>query len=421
MKRDREVLEKRLFDICSHVALNSEICNKVYDFAKEKYNIPRGLTSDLICLRVSMSEATEFVLFGILDTLIQLTEKDMHLSDYYTKQEIEKYSKSKYKVDKIKFPLKLKMIQVSDDQWIGTIDVKMLMKFRAAQIINYNANAQRTMSRIIRGDKEIYKISLNQTAVNEISKCYTERTFIPNTITLNVPIENDDDFYYDENKYELIINKIESFQILDGYHRYIAACKASDADKDFNYEIELRIVNWDDAKSQTFIWQEDKKTPLKKIDRESLNMNKTSNIVVERLNNNINCNIKGLISRNQGLINYGELSGLIEFFFLKNISKKENGNKLIMSVVKYLCECFNALTEFDSKYIESKYSYKQLFIVVYMFYAYRNKSKDEMCSVIDNMIARKNELSDKKFQSKIPRKSMLNEIEKLYEVVVNDV
>lgn len=32
-------------------------------------------------------------------------------------------------------------------------------------MINYNANAQRTMQRIIRGDKEIYKISLNKDAV----------------------------------------------------------------------------------------------------------------------------------------------------------------------------------------------------------------------------------------------------------------
>ena len=108
MKRSREVLEKRLTDICSYVALNSETCNEVYDSLKNKYDIPRGLTSDLICLRMSMSETTEFVLFCILDALNEVLGEVDQISEYYTKQEISQYSKSKYEIDKIKFPLKLK-------------------------------------------------------------------------------------------------------------------------------------------------------------------------------------------------------------------------------------------------------------------------------------------------------------------------
>ena len=419
MKRSREVLEKKLTHICSYVALNSETCNKIYDFAKDKYDIPRGLTSDLICLRMSMGETTEFILFCILDALIEITGNIANISDYYTKQEINQYSKSKYKVDKIKFPLRLKMIQIKNDQWIGSIDIKMLMKLRAAQLINYNANAQRVMTKVIRGDKEIYKITLNQTAVNEIEKCYTERTFIPNTITLNIPMENGDDFYYDENKSELVINKIQHFNILDAYHRYIAACKASDMDKNFNYDMELRIVNWDDAKSQTFIWQEDKKTPLKKIDRESLNMNKVSNIIVERLNNNINCNMKGLIKRNDYIINFGEMSELINWFYLKD-NKKGNINTIQLKIVRELTENLNILTESDIKYLEERWDYKLLLSAMCVFYYSKDNSidKQNMHKLIEKVYDEILKSNDKKFKNKTPRKVLIDAV---MEIIENNV
>lgn len=418
MKRHRGDLEKILSDICMNIATDSISCNMIYDLAKDKYDIPKGLMSDLICFRMSMSETSEFVLFCLLDSLIKIKDIKININDFYTSQEIDVYLSSKYKIDKIKFPLKFKMIQVSNDQWVGHIDSFMLMKLRAAQKINYNINAQRTMQRIIRGNKEIYKISLNQGAVKEITKSYESNNFIPNTITLNIPNNEENDFYYDRNNCELIINKLEYFHILDAYHRFIALCKASDSDDSFNYDMELRIVNWDDFKSQTFIWQEDKKTPLNKIDSNSLNMNDTANIIVSRINESPRCNIKGLINRNDGLVNFGELSELIKFFYLKEPIKKEERNSLIVLLVKELTECFNMITEFDLKYLNKRYSYKQLVIIIYIFYKYKDKNKNNMCEMINRVVELQDQLDNKKFYSKIPRKSMINEIDKLIEVII---
>ena len=420
MKRNRGVLEKRLTEMCSHVALYAETCNKIYDFAKDKYDIPRGITSDLVCLRTSMSETTEFILFCLFDSLVEITGEFANITDYYTQQEIKKYSKSKYKVDKIKFPLRLKMIQIQSDQWIGIIDNKLLMQLRAAQLINYNINSQRTMQRIIRGDKEIYKITLNQKAVSAINDNLKNKMFIPNTLTFNIPEDVESDFYYDSESMELVIKQLTHVDVIDGYHRYIAACKANDEDPNFEFNWELRIVNFTEDKAKIFIYQEDQKTKLKKVDSNSMNMNDSANIVVTRLNENARCNIKGLISRNEGIINFGEMAELIRFFFFKEVTKKESNNLLIISMAKYLCECFNALTEYDSKYIENKYSYKQLFVIIYMFYMYRNKGQSKMCDIIDKMVLRQDELDNKKFYSKIPRKSMVNEVEKLYEAVLNN-
>ena len=419
MKKGRDELEKILDNICMNVALNTDLCNNIYDFVKEKYNIPKSVTSDLICFRMSMSEVSEFVLFCLLDAIIEIVNQNGSLSDFYTEQEINKYSKSKYKIDKIKFPLRFKMIQVTNDQWIGSTTLHELLKFRAAQLINYNANTQRMLTKIINGNKEIFKITINKTAVNEIKNSCENRTFIPNTITLNIPTDKESDFYYDNDKCELVINKLESFDNIDGFHRLIALYKASDKDNKFDYNMELRIVNWDDSRCQTFIYQEDKRTPIKKIDAKSMNMNDMANIVVERLNNNINFNLKGLISRNDGIINFGELAELIRYLYFKNKTKQENENMFIISLVKYLCECFNALTEYDFKYLNEKYSFKQLSIVMYGFYIYQDKDRKYMCKIIDNAVFMQDNLTDKKFQSRVPRLAMINEIKKLYEVVNN--
>ena len=44
---------------------------------------------------------------------------------------------------------------------------------------------------------------------------------------------------------------------------------------------------------------------------------------------------------------------------------------------------------------------------------------DKMCEIIDKMVSRQDALDSKKFYSRTPRKSMVNEVEKLYEVVNN--
>lgn len=421
MKKDRAALEKILTGMCLRIAINTIECNKVYDFVKEKYNIPRSLTSDLVCLRMSMSETTEFVLFCILDGLIEILGETIDVGEFYTPQEVKTYLKTRYKVNKIKFPLRLSMIQIGNDQWVGAIDNKLLMQMRAAQLINYNVNSQRTLQRIVKGDKEIYKITLNEKAVDSIHENLKSGAFVPNTLTFNIPQDVESDFYYDNDSKELVINKLTHADILDGFHRYIAACKTTDENSNFEFTWELRIVNFSEDRAKSFIYQENQKTQMKKIDSNSLNMNDSANIIITRLNESSRCNIKGLISRNAGLINYGELAELVRFFFLKKVSKKENNNILIMKMVKFLSECFNALTEYDDKYINQKYSYKQLFIIVYMFNAYRDKDKNEMCETIDRLVQEQDKLDNKKFSSRIPRKSMVNELEKLCEEVVLNV
>ena len=420
MLKDKKALEQYLDQQCDRIVVDNDLCKSIYTYANETYDIPKGIILDLISKRKAISEASEFVLFILLDSINNiLKDKNvLNIDKFYTMKEAQYYRKSKYENANIKFPLIFKMIQIENDQWVGKIDVKTLMKLRQAQLINYNVNAQRTMQRIVKGDREIYRITLNQSAVSEIASAYSHNEFIPNTITLNIPMEIDSDFYYDDESCSLIIKSLEHFDVTDGYHRYIAACQISDLDSNFNYNMELRIVNFTEDKAKQMIYQEDKKTKMRKIDSNSMNMNKAANIVVTRLNENVRCNLKGLISRNDGVIPFGEFAELVDYFYFKDVGKEKERSTIIKAVSE-LTNNFNILTEYNTEYLEHKMNYKTLLAAMFCFdYFKDDKDNSKICEVIEKTAKELENSDNKKFQNRTPRKSLMTEVEKVMKGVM---
>lgn len=414
-KRELELyLEKKILGFIS----DTELCNSIYDYALEKYNIPRSTASDYLSLRNPLAEANEFVLFCLLDSIEYITEtKKSVIPEFYVEREIKTYSTSQLKTDKIKFPLKFKAIQIADDQWSSAIDFKTLMKLREAQLIIYNENTQRTMKRMVHNEKEIYKIEINKSAIEDIERLYRDSTYIPTPLTFNIPMDSDADFYYDEDKMELVIKSLKGFDIVDGYHRYLAACKACDSEKNINFTMELRIVNFPEDKAQQFIHQEDQKTFMTKANSNTYDQTNLANRIVERLNKNPQSNLNGLISRNKGLINYSDIAELISYFYIDG-NKNKNSNSNIINISNSLIENFNLLTEYDVSYMEKKYSYKKLFIVMYCFNYFSKLDKSNMCKVIDTMLVKSDSLDNELFYKSKSKKIAINELESIIKEVL---
>ena len=416
-KRELEqYLEKRILNFTS----DTEFCNKIYNYANEKYDLPRSIASDYISLRNPLEEANEFILYCILDSIEHAREeKKSEIPSFYVEKEIKTYSKTKFKVDKIKFPIKLKALQISDEQWISSIDFKTLMKLRAAQLIVYNENTQRTMQRVIRDEKEFYKIDINKYAVKEIERLYTENTYIPTPLTFNIPVDSESDFYYDEENCELVIISLDGFDIVDGYHRYIAACKACDSNPNFNFTMELRIVNFPENKAQQFIYQEDQKTLMTKTDSNTYDQMSVSNRIVEKINTNPQSNLFGLISRNKGIISYKDFAEIISYLYLSD-NKKKNANSVVSTVSKNLIENFNILTDYNTQYMEQKFTYKKLFATMVCFKYYENKNidKENMCETIEEVIKRVELLDNETFYKNKSKKVVVTCIETIIEEVL---
>ena len=420
MLKDRTELEAYLKKEIVKIMSNSsskELHKQACDYIKDTYDMPRAITSDFLSGQAALGEADEVQLFYILDAIEKVMGKKTSVkSVYFVEREIKDYSKKKFKVKKIKFPLRFKMIQVEEDQWVGAINLAELMKLRRAQIINYNVDTQRPMTQIVRNGEVLYHISKNDTSIAEIKESYEDGTYIPTPYTLNIPFDTEYDFYYDSQNCELVIKSLKHFDILDGYHRYLAGCAACDLNKDFDYSMELRIVNFAEDKAKHFIHQEDKKNKIRKVDSDSFDMNKAANRVATRVNESSACNLKGLINLNKGVINYGDFANLVHYFYFKKTNKTE-ARKLIMTVSKELIENLNMLTEYDIKYLEKVYSYKQLCIVVYCFKFYQDKNKSSMCELIDEMVRNQNKLDNRRFSIKDFKGPMLKELEELHKEV----
>lgn len=404
MLKSKDELELFLEKQNEKIALNNESYEKVRNYMLKKYEIPTGMTMDMIA-RNELHSQTEFILFCLLDGIDQISNSK-NIDKFFTKIEIEHYSKEKYNIETIKFPIKIQCEEVNKDQWIGVTNTNFFMELRRAQLIRYNVNAQRVLKRIIKGENIFFKIVPNKIAIKAIKKLMKKREYVPTVITLNIPFDSDADFHYNPVTRELIIDKLDAFDISDGYHRYLAMCEAHDEDSDFNYPMELRIINFTDEKARQFIFQEDQKTKMTQSNSNSMNTNRPSNIVIDRLNDMTTFDFKGQLGWSQGTVNYASLSDIIEFFYFKN--KKEVNAAEIRVVRDDIKVKFNTLSELYPEYITKAFSEKELVFIFYMF----NKEKDleKAANIIHDFI------ENKKLSSVTTRrisKTMLNSFDQL--------
>lgn len=398
MLKEKKELIDYLKSRCGSLVFNQEKLNTVITEIEAENNVPTGIIMDIIAGRTNMEEDNEFLLFLICNKI-----NPNKVKEFFTENEINFYQAQQYERDEFEFPVDIQCLQVAPDQWIGTADVDFLIKLRKAQLINYNANAQRTMQRIVRGNKEVYKISLNAKALKEIKTSLAQGSFIPNTITLNMPETTD--WTYDSKKNILTINQLPAFDISDGYHRYVAMCQLKEADESFNYPIELRIISFPDDKVKQFIYQEDQKTKMRKVDSASMNMASPANITLERLNTDTMFDLKGRILRNGGQINFGYAGNIVDYLFFKG-TKTAPMNEIV-TIKDQLKNGINTFVEAYPEWFEKKFGFKETLILFYgILKGWNAETTHEKINKVD-------QLDKRIFTNRTVKKTMINAIEKL--------
>lgn len=372
MLKAKELLAEQLAPICERICFKKDKLKKTTEFIIEHHGFQPSEAVDLIQMKTPLYELNEFELYCVAEAVTGTHRTGLRLDEYFTSNEINSFSKSRKDSDKVEFPIKIQCIQVSNDQWIGKISVNFLMKLRKSQLINYNTNAQRAMQRMVRGGVESYKISLNKKAVDQIRESMRNGTYISNTITLNMP--DTTDYFYNQDKCILTINNIDHFDMADGYHRYIAMSRESDENPSFDYTMELRITNFPDTKTKQFIFQEDQKTKMSKINSASMNMSNDANIILERLNQDVLFNLKGKVSRNNGIVNFADMAFVIEKLFFTPNKKIDVVER--MAIEKQIKTGINRLTEEGTELLERKWGFDEIVIALVLVRDY---------STIDNM------------------------------------
>lgn len=345
MKGSRELLTNYLSAKYESNMRNKKELRSVIDYMVNE-GFPVLEVTDVVQMRKQLADCSDRMLYYFLKgTNSKLVD------EYFSNKEIKEYETTKYKPIKFSFPIKWDMIEITEGvQWIGKISVKELMQLRDAQLINYNERTQRTLKHVVNKDFEYYQIYLNRNAVDAITNSYLNGLYIPNTITLNIP--ESAEFNYSNGV--LTIKDADHLDILDGYHRYVAMSNIFNQNSKFDYTMELRVVCFSEETARQFIWQEDQKTKMRKLDSESLNQNSPANQIINLISQN--GMFRNVIGRNDGAIDQGLAANLIDrIWFNKpgNVSRKR-----LLEVRDEIIARFNVLLSEDPEIFDRKWDYE---------------------------------------------------------------
>ena len=338
---------------------------------QDGFNLPEGISNDYLTIRKDVSDAGTFMLFMLTSVIM----KD-ELGNYFSPKEIEAFYASKYEAKELEFPFIFPMIQIRDNQWIGKITISKLIMLHDARLINYNEQTQRAMRKIVINGGEHYQIDLNNAAVKRIRENFQNKTYIPNTLTFNLPEECE--VSYDEKKSQLTINYKEGFMfdILDGYHRLVAIYQEYNRNE-FDYEMELRIVQFSKDKANQFIWQEDQKTKMKKVYSNSLNQNKIATRIIARLNDDTGFSLR--INPNDGEINSPVLNACISALFGRGV-KRSDELSVVIKTAKKLKRVFEFMADNDDRFLK-KWDNQMIIATVYA--AYKDVEDGELLDTVN--------------------------------------
>ena len=286
---------------------------KFQDELFEKYNYPY-IKSILIQDKTIFETFHDQDLFWIASVLIP--DK---IEDYFSKTEIAKYSKAKYVPEKWNIePIDCVEV-VPGEQWIGMVPdaAEFFKELRMHRMIHYNPDAQRPMTMMkLKNGKSLWTVTVVKSTVEKIKECFNKRIFIPNTITLNIdPDTPDFTPQYDISTHKLILDGLDHFDMIDGFHRYTAICANKDADDNFKYPMEIRITYYPDNKASYFVYQEEQKTPMKKKDAQTLNTESVESKIIARISRE--SEFKDKIGRNDSIINLSDMTELITVHYVK--------------------------------------------------------------------------------------------------------
>lgn len=389
MLKPRKEIENVAMRLCKHIVLNKSDMRKFIEVINYKHGVTPNRTIDILTNRISIEAISDFELFCLMEAFDEVDQTNK-VSEYFSEKEIDFFSKENVDSDTVKFPIRIKCTRIREDQYIGLITVRELMRFRNSDLINYNANTQRAMKARKQNGEVFYQISLNLPAINKIKESLLAGTFISNTITLNIPTDGDSVFEYDPKESELVISKIDSFDIVDGYHRYVAMCSIADTDPDFDYTMEIRITNFTETKSKQFIYQEDQKTRMNKMDSDSMNMDDVTNIALERLSQDPTFALNGQILRSGGLLKFSWLANILRNYYVKKNLPRSARNAEINRLVKDLKEKFNYICSLDPRFISKEYDKWDIILTVI---AFRDAGED--LSKLNGFVSHYDEIKNK--------------------------
>jgi CheY-like chemotaxis protein len=290
-----EILDKYF----SQIQKNSYYKREVQKFLMKKYEYSDIEYMQYIIGAKSKDEIPDNEMYWLIDAFNNVFRTNMEMKTYFSDKEIVRFSS--LKADYLKtdiYPIRISpVIEIAEDQWVTKISIDLLKEFYDNQLIIYNPRTQRQLKQRRRGQDVSYTIDIVSSSVKAIEGLMSKGEFVPNALTLNLNVD-DPEVDFDIVGSELILNS-GKFDIIDGFHRFRAACQ--------------------------YIEQEDKRNKISKSYLASMDKSSPTNIIIDKLNNTLDSPVRGKIERaHRGEIDRATLFSLLEFILkTKNMNRSQ--------------------------------------------------------------------------------------------------
>ena len=363
---DREKINKRLGSYINKYKDKSIPKRKVMAYMLKEHNIMATGIADVMSLKKPVDDLDDMTAACLLLAFIENAGEKVDAKNYLSDEELNECRGWKVSLkEKINFPLEFRAVKVAGDQWIGSTTLKELMKIKS--LITYDTEAQRPMTRQVIHGEEKYEITLNASAVEKIRESMENETYIPNAITLNIPIDSPTGaFSYDNEECVLSFTKsFTKFNILDGYHRYVAMELIHATNPDFDMPMEIRFTNFELAREQQFIYQEDQKTKMKKLNSNSFNQESVGTKITSMIASGGGHELSGVIKRNNGIIDFRIFANGINGIFVKSQSIS---NATIINLTSEIKEKTKTIVLQDPTILDKKWSWKFTYALLVCVY-----------------------------------------------------
>lgn len=324
------------------------IVEEITDELVNERGFERGMASDIMQGNAQYDILSVVELGAVLDDIYKITKMpSARLELYLELAEINQVDVFKFqkvsKKDKDQLLVFEDARQVDRDIWTVVVPVKRIVDLYRANKITYNPETQRDPKTIRDGDKFISIININNDSVEAIRDELINRTFIPNTITFNVPMMKGFSINHDQKRNRLVVEG--GMDILDGYHRSAGALAASrHLDGNLDYNFELRITNFNTEKARRYIVQEDKRNTISKEYIKSIDTTDYISNIVNNINESGRSELRGKISTSQRAVKSGHATVTFDLMYsmieslwsIKSVVDAED-------LSKYLINFFNRL------------------------------------------------------------------------------
>lgn len=293
--KDNEQLEIEVKSLIN--AFSSNVDKDEVDLIVEHLNMKHGIESAKIYSlfnnvnNVSKLEFEEIALFGQQLVVKLGMNQSEWMNEWFTDREQKEIGGYQFvgssSTDIIDFPMTIHNVtDLGDGYYNATLTRKELARLYKSGKLDYNANVQRGMKKVVRFGVEIEKPIIYQSKITQIRNEILKGVLRPTTITLNahqMTALEGVELVYDDKNHTLKINEGTVLDIVDGMHRLLGNYSAYNKDSNIKGSFPITISNKSDAEVKRYQVDLDKHTPLSRSRVEELDNKSYSNEVVNIL------------------------------------------------------------------------------------------------------------------------------------------